>query len=165
MSPAPSRTTLLLAALVGLLIGAGPTAAAGWAVMPSMVLKVSPSRMGFDQTVATIEESIVRHGWVHTGIKDLQKSLIAQRVQYPYRVKLIELCKSEYAQSVLNSDRHVVTLMPCAIAVYEADDKQVMVSRINTGMMGMLMGGHIAEVMGKDVSCDEAAILEGILKG
>ena len=34
-------------------------------------------------------------------------------VEFKPRVKLVKLCKAEYAQSVLASDRHISTMMPC----------------------------------------------------
>jgi uncharacterized protein (DUF302 family) len=132
--------------------------------MPGMMLEVQPSRLGFDETVSAIEESIVANGWVHSGTRDMQKSLAGQGVQFPHRVKVIELCKPEYADSVLTTDRHVATLMPCAFAVYEDDDGGVMVSRMNSGLMGTMFGGNIAEVMGKSVTADEERILSGVLQ-
>jgi len=79
------------------------------------------------------------------------------------QVRIIQLCKSEYAKSVLMTDRYVASLMPCAIAVYEGDDGKVYVSKMNTGLMGKLFGGNIAKVMGGKVAKDEHAILEGVV--
>jgi len=38
--------------------------------------------------------------------------------------------------------------MPCTLAVYEADDGKVYISKMNTGLMGKLFGGTVAEVVG-----------------
>jgi uncharacterized protein (DUF302 family) len=154
----------LIIAVGGFVLGAATVALAGWALMPGMMLEVQPSRLGFEETVWTIEESIVANGWVHSGTRDMQKSLAGQGVHFPHRVKVIELCRPEYADSVLTTDRHVATLMPCAFAVYEDDDGNVMISRMNTGQMGTMLGGNIAEVMGKSVTADEKRILSSVLQ-
>ena len=49
--------------------------------------------------------------------------------------------------------------MPCTLAVYEADDGKVYLSKTNTGLMGRLFGGTVGEVMGDLVSAEEAEIL------
>jgi uncharacterized protein (DUF302 family) len=132
--------------------------------MPGMMIHDRPSKLGFDQTVQALEESIVANGWTHSGTRDLQKSLTRQGVEFPHRVKIVELCKPEYAADVLGTDRYVATLMPCAIAVYEDENGQVRVSSMNTGLMGKMFGGNIAKVMGDSVAKDEAKILEPVLE-
>jgi uncharacterized protein (DUF302 family) len=37
--------------------------------------------------------------------------------------------------------------MPCRVAIYEKSNGKVYVSRMNTGLMGKMMGGIIPEVM------------------
>jgi hypothetical protein len=49
--------------------------------------------------------------------------------------------------------------MPCSIGVYEGDDGRVYVAKMNTGLMGKMFGGNVAQVMGGAVAEDEAKIL------
>jgi uncharacterized protein (DUF302 family) len=78
------------------------------------------------------------------------------------RVNIIQLCKAPYAKQVLTTDRHVASMMPCSIAVWEDDAGQVHVSKMNTGLMGKMFGGTIAEVMGGKVAAEEARMLAAV---
>ena len=59
-------------------------------------------------------------------------------------------------------NRHLACLMPCTIAVYEADGDRVMMSKMNTGLMGKVFGGTVARVMGSYVASDEDRMLKEI---
>ncbi len=153
-----------LIAAVMFLLGAGAMAAVGWAVMPKAMITVKESRLGFDETVAYLEEAVVDAGWTHVGTKDMQKSMVKHGVTFEKRIKVVELCKAEYAKDVLTTDRHVSALMPCRFAVWESDDGTVRVSKMNTGLMGKMFGGKIAEVMGGKVGPEEEAMLAGVVR-
>jgi uncharacterized protein (DUF302 family) len=79
------------------------------------------------------------------------------------QVKIVELCKAEYARDVLSTNPEVSTLMPCAWGVYEGDDGKIYISGMNMGLMGKMFGGNIAKVMGDLVVKDEARILERVI--
>lgn len=151
-------------AVVGFVIGMALTAVAVWTLMPSMMIITQQSTLGHDETVAALEKSVVANGWVLSGVRDMNKSLAKHGVDFKPRVKLVELCNPQYAQSVLASDRHIATMMPCTLAVWESDDGQVYVSRMNLGLMARMFGGNVAEVMAGKVVADEARILDGLLQ-
>ncbi len=148
--------------LIGLVVGVGITAAGLFLVMPKMMLNVMPSRFGFDDTVAKLEQAITAAGWGHQRTMALHEKLAEKGQAVPFRVALVDLCKPEYAKSVLTSDRYVACLMPCTFGVYEADDGKVYVTKMNTGLMGRLFGGNIARVMGRRVWHDEKAMLADV---
>ena len=64
-------------------------------------------------------------------------------------VTVIELCQPKHAGKILKRDenRKVTSLMPCRVSVYETSDGNVVVSRMNSGLVSKLFGGEIAEVM------------------
>jgi len=154
---------ILLSSLVALVVGAGVTGLVIVESMPGMMIVTRPSRLGFEETVQAIQEGIEAEGWSSPGTINMNKSMAAHGVTLEPQVRLIQLCKAEYAKRVLETDRYVASLMPCAMAVYEGDDGRVYVSKMNTGLMGKLFGGTIAEVMGGQVAEDEHAILEGVV--
>ena len=121
------------------------------------------AEMGLE--VENVQAAIEDNGWSSPATIDLQESMAKHGVTFPQRVKVVQLCKPEYAKRVLMTDRFVSALMPCAIAVWEDDDGSVQVSKMNTGLMGKLFGGTIAEVMGGSVAADEARILAGVAGG
>ncbi len=54
--------------------------------------------------------------------------------------------------------------MPCTIAVYETDEGDVQISKINTGIMAKIFGGTVARVMGGKVAKDEQEMLRNIIE-
>ena len=150
---------------LGVVIGVVLTAGLVKAVMPSMMLVTEESRLGFDETVAALEAAIPAHGWVSPGTKNLAESIRKSGVEFSSRVKLVELCKPEYAHAVLESNPDMSSMMPCRFAVWEDSDGKVYVSKMNTGLMARLFGGVVADVMGGSVARDEHAMLEAVIKG
>lgn len=151
--------------VVGFLAGVVITGVVGWTAMPGMMIVTEQSRLGFDETVSALGKAITDRGWISPGTTDMQASLAKHGQEFPHRVKIIKLCHPQYASDILTSDRHVACLMPCSIAVWEADDGKVYISKMNTGLVGKMFGGNIARVMGNKVARDEAAILATVVDG
>lgn len=133
-------------------------------VMPSMMIVTKECKLGFDETVAQLQKRIVDQGWSVKGVKDVSHEINSAGFDFKPKVKLIKLCKAEYAKSVLTTDRHVSCLMPCTMAVWEDDEGKVYLSEMNMSLMAKMFGGNIAKVMGGKVVHDEEKMLEGILK-
>jgi len=94
----------------------------------------------------------------------MNKAMAKHGVTFKPRVKLVKLCKADYAKSVLTTDRHVSCMMPCSMAVWESDDGKVYLSEMNMGLMAKMFGGNVAKIMGGKVVHDEEQMLEGLLK-
>ncbi|MEN8126969.1 MAG: DUF302 domain-containing protein [Planctomycetota bacterium] len=154
------------AGLIGVVIGFVLCGVVVFTVMPSMMIVTKECELGFDETVAALEKSIPEHGWTVAGGKpiDMNAAMAKNGVDFEPRVKLVKLCKAEYAKSVLTTDRWVSCLMPCTMAVWEGDDGKVYLSEMNMGLMAKMFGGNIAKVMGGNVVHEEEQILEGLLK-
>ena len=156
------RTGRRLVSLVGVLgftLGVAATGLAAYLVMPQQMIVTKECRLGVDETVAGLEKAITEHGWVLSGIRDMNKSLEKQGVDFERKVRLVKLCHPEHAKRVLTSDRYVSSMMPCTIAVWEGDDGKTYLSQMNMGLMAKLFGGEVAEVMGGDVAREEHAIV------
>jgi len=133
--------------------------------MPGMMLTVHESKYSdVDRTCEEIKKSIEANGWVCPAIRDMNKSMAKHGVRFDSPIRIVELCKAEYARRVLADSPEVSTLMPCARGVYKGPDGKVYISGMNTRLMGKMFGGTIAEVMGKDVAEDEERILKPIIK-
>lgn len=160
----PHRRNWVLPGLVGLVLGVVLTGVAVWQAMPGMMIVEHQSKYGVDETVSRLQQAIKDAGWVSPGVRDMNKSMSKQGVVFDKKVRLVELCHADHAKSVLGSDRHVATLMPCAIAVYEGDDGKTYISGMNMGLMGKMFGGNIAAVMGGPVAEDERKILSTVIQ-
>jgi uncharacterized protein (DUF302 family) len=133
-------------------------------MMRSRMLEVVPSPLAtVEETVAAIEKGIAAaEGWSSPGVRDLNGMMAKHGVAFTPKVRLVEMCKARYAAEVLQDDRRVATLMPCALAVYEDDAGKVWLSRMNIGLMAKLFGGTVARVMGGGVAPEEHRILASL---
>ena len=151
--------------IVGVVIGFVLCGIIMFTAMPSMMIVTRECKLGFDETVAALEKRIPEHGWVVSGGEpiDMNKAMAKNGVTFKPRVKLVKLCNAEYAKSVLTTDRHISCMMPCTMAVWEADDGKVYLSEMNMSLMAKMFGGNVAKVMGGNVVHDEEKMLEGLL--
>lgn len=120
-----------------------------WFTLPSLMLIKHKSNRGYDDTVAALSEAIKKkQDWRVLTINDYQKSTAAFGALE--RVGSMNICNPRYASRILanDTDRGVTAFMPLAIGVYEDKKGQVYVSQLNVGLMGMMFGGTIADVMG-----------------
>ena len=128
-------------------------------LMKPLMLTIHASPYGVEETCQRLKASIEANGWRCPAIRDMNAAIAKEGLALAAPVRIVELCKADYARDVLETNPEVSTLMPCAFGVYEKDGK-VYVTGLNTGLMGKLMGGNVARVMGGGVGADEAKILE-----
>ena len=135
-----------------------------WIAMPPMMINVHKSQYGFDETVAAVEKAVTaQQGWKVSKVFNIQKNIIDAGHQDMTRVKIVTLCNPHYANRILSDDKDkvVTTMMPLGIGVYETKDGSIYMSEMNVGLMGMMFGGTIAEVMG-DASTDIAKMIAAV---
>ncbi|HSA78476.1 MAG TPA: DUF302 domain-containing protein [Nitrospirota bacterium] len=120
-----------------------------WFTMPSLMLIKHTSNRSYDETVAALSEALKKkQDWRVVSVNDYQKSTAAFAAIE--RIGSMNICNPRYASKILADDanRGVTAFMPLAIGVYEDKKGHVYVSQLNVGLMGMMFGGTIAEVMG-----------------
>jgi len=134
-------------------------------MIPKMMLTVHQSKYGsVEETCVALQASIKAHGWNTPEIRNMNKTMENSGVIMRRQVRLVELCKADYAKDILTTNPEVSTLMPCAWGVYEGEDGKVYVSGMNMGLMGKIFGGNIAKVMGGSVAKDELSMLKDTIK-
>ena len=106
------------------------------------------SRYGFDETVNRLSEIVAENGWKVIQILDLQETM-RKNGKEVLPVKVMELCKPDYAYRLLSDDalRIYANMMPCRISIHQKADGQTYVSRMNSAMLAVQMGGVVQEVM------------------
>ena len=120
-----------------------------WFTMPSLMLIKHKSTLGYDDTVAALGESLKqKQDWRVLTVNDYQKTTAAFGAME--RVGSLNICNPRYASKILanDADRGVTAFMPLALGVYEDKQGQVFISQLNVGLLGMMFGGTIADVMG-----------------
>lgn len=149
--------------LAGLAIGIVVTIVVIIALLPKQMFVVNESKLGFEETVAAIEQSAKDNQWSMPHQYDLQATMKKHGFTVN-PVKVFSLCKPEHAYQILSSDndRLVSALMPCRVAVYEKEGKTY-VSMLNSGLFSKFMGKKVKTVMGA-ASTENIEILAPIVK-
>ncbi len=124
----------------------------------------SESRLGFDETIKVLEESIAISGWKVLIIHDLQASM-KKTGKEVLPVKVFEVCNPKHSYRLLSLDdkRIYSSLMPCRFSVYEKADGKVYVSRMNSIILSKQIGGLVEEVM-TDATNETEEFLKTVLK-
>ncbi len=114
-----------------------------------MMFVVRESKLGFDETVAAITENAPKHGWTIPMVHDLQDSYQKAGHEDMTRLKTIYLCDPDGGYSILQDDdnKPMSVMMPTGVSVYETSDGRVYVAGMNLGMMSMMFGGGVKEVL------------------
>lgn len=138
-----------LSAAGGVLVGMLLMGLIVWFTMPSLMLITHKSSRGYDDTVAVLGEALQKkQDWRVLTVNDYQKTTASFGAME--RVGSMNICNPRYASKILanDADRGVTAFMPLALGVFEDKKGQVYVSQLNVGLLGMMFGGTIADVMG-----------------
>ncbi len=157
---------LLLGALAGAII-----AAVAFAATLQAKMVVSHKAKGtFEEVCNRLEEAVAgpdANGW---GIPFAAWNFYQSQIEKDFKLdnlkecRIYPVCKSAYANEVVREQPHWAGIMPCSWAIYQTKDGQVYISKMNIGLMSMMMTGLIGRVM-KKVSQEEHVLLERVLKG
>lgn len=109
-------------------------------------------------SISLMEKSIKTAGWGIPTQLNVNKMTAEKGVALAVKIHIIELCKPEYAKHVLESAPAFSAMMPCRIGLFEQEGK-TFVSKMNTGMMSMILGGIVGKTM-KKVAKEEENILK-----
>ena len=143
----------------GLLSGVAVLGIVAWIAAPTLMLTTHESRYSVDETCERLRGAIEANGWKCPAVRNMNDSMAKQSVAMGPQVRIVELCRADYAKDVLETNPEVSTMMPCAFGVYEKEG-HVFVTGMNMGLMGRVFGGNIAAVMSEKVAADENAILK-----
>ena len=133
-----------------------------WVAMPSLMLITYRSSRSYGDTVAALTEALQgKPDWRVLELRDYQQSTAA--FGSLEHVGSMNVCNPRYAAKILgnDADRRVTAFMPLAIGIYEDKKNHVYISQLNVGLMGMMFGGTIADVMsaaGKDLQAAIASV-------
>lgn len=132
---------------VGMVIMAGII----WQAMPGMMLIEHASPNNYEETISAISTALeAKEDWKVLAVRDYQKSIREAGHGELTSVGSMAICNPRYAAMILKDDsnKKVTAFMPLAIGVYEKADGQVYIAELNVGLLGMMFGGTIADVMG-----------------
>lgn len=87
------------------------------------MLYITETRKDFETAVKDLEEAVKRnkYGVLHTH--DVQTTLRAKGIEFPNRVRILEVCNPQRASRVLTAHIPVNLALPCRISVFEQEGK------------------------------------------
>lgn len=111
-------------------------------------IKTYSTEASFQDVEKVLVETIAAEGWKLLSMHDIQARLVNAGFDIK-RVAVYEICRPDYAASVLSDDRSkkFSSLMPCRISLYELQDGGTGLSMINAGMLSAIFGGVVKRVM------------------
>ncbi len=150
--------------VVGVVAGVLLTSLFAYRSAPGMMLKEAESKYDFEESVEVFEQTAMDMGWKIPTVHDMAETMDKNGYNVN-SMKVFELCHPDHAYEILKLDeeRIVSNMMPCRVSIYEKSDGKTYVSWMNTSMMGNMMGGVVAEVMGV-ASADSEKMIASIKK-
>lgn len=141
------------------MIGMGVTASVHASSSPRDMFVETVSPLKYEATVEALKAEMAADGWSVLAAHNLAAKL-AEKGHSVLPVTIIEGCSGKFSLTLLKNDatRYVATMLPCRVAVYETSDGKVIISRMNTHVMGAQMEPAVAEVMNKAGASIEAVI-------
>ena len=149
----------------GIIIGALLAGFLIFRMSPNLILKESPSKYNFEETLSRFTTTVEAGGWKIPVTHDLQATLLKMGKEDVNSVRIVEICNPDLSEKILKSDdeKIVSTMMPCRVAIYQKADGKVYVSRMNSGLLAKAMGKITKREMAKAYSETEI-FLDSVLK-
>lgn len=127
-----------------------------------MLIEV-PSPLGFEETLAKLEENAKAEGW---KVPNKWKVNFQKNLQHVTDIdigpnQVLKMCEPFAAAKLLVKDEYkqLTAMMPCTIAVYVKSDGKTYISMMNLELMGKMYGGDVAE-MAKELAPQMAEMLK-----
>ena len=140
-------TILLL--IIGLVLGLIIMAFMVKVMMPKMMFATYNSKLNFDETVSSLEESAKKNGWTIPDVRDLQQEYIEEGLSDMTKVKILYFCNAQGGYKILKDDdyKKMSVMMPMGVSVFETNDGQVRIAAMNIGFMSMMFSGTVKQVL------------------
>lgn len=129
--------------------------------MMGMMIVESKSPHDYKNTVSLLQAQLESTHWKSPKTYHLHKTL-KKHGHDVLPVAVIELCQPDYAAKILAKDEYRVVspFMPCRISVYEKSNGEVIIARMNSGLMSRFFPGSVKDVMKKAFNDNEAMVTQ-----
>lgn len=151
----------MLKIIGGFIAGITLVAVLTYAFIASIMFWEVESPFGVEETVARMQQNIqnVGNGWSLSGLRNPAKAVESDGGNV-LPVLMVEACSTKYSAPILKDDkvRFLSILMPCKISVYKKNDGKTYIAGMNAGLIGMMFGPMVGEVM-SHVAEDQAKFI------
>ncbi|MBL6970251.1 MAG: DUF302 domain-containing protein [Campylobacterales bacterium] len=114
----------------------------------SMMFTQIESKLSYEDTVKAVVDSYKKNGWSVMSVKDSNASFVKKGKAPIGKITNIKVCNGKIAYRILKDDahKHIITMMPCGVGVFEKDGKTY-VATMNISLMKNFFNGEEKEVM------------------
>jgi len=144
---------------------AAKMAAAQSKLLQAMMLE-KPSRLGFEETVATLQKNAQARGWKFAGVFDAQDAMRKAGHKGARPMKVLGMCPQAQAEAVFKAEQ-AARILPvgvnCRYSVYEGMDGKIYVMRFNTALTAQAAKGDVATAL-YSLAKEEGAIMAGVVR-
>lgn len=139
----------ILLFIIGLVLGLTIMALVAKVMMPRVMFATYKSKLGFDETVSSLEESAKKNGWTIPEVRDLQQDYFEAGLEEMTKIKILYFCNAKGGYNILKDDdyKKLSVMMPMGVSVYETNDGQVKIAAMNIGFMSMMFSGTVKKVL------------------
>ena len=132
--------------------------------MAKMMMKKHKSKLGFDETVNALMDSIPKNNWTIPDTRDLQKLWIEEGIKEAPKIKILYLCNAKGGSEITREDEllPMTVMMPLGLSIYETSKGEVEIAFMNLGMMSGMFTGVTLEVLKSSAQNLENAIKDFI---
>ena len=123
------------------------------------------SRLGFNETVAALQDSARKRGWEIGPVVDMQDAMLKAGHKNARPFTMLALCKRDLAESLLKAQaaQKAMPFAPCRVSVFEGTDGKIYIAKANTEFMAQ-MATPAFEPLLKRLAEEEKALLNGIVE-
>lgn len=114
------------------------------------------------------KETVLRLATKAKSMKGWKVSSNACSVPQPRdgsKITVLKLCHGKYGAELMNdpASRKTAAMIPCSMAIYEDGDGSVVVSRMNTSLLGTLLGGDAGKILTYQVAPEQEKMMEAVI--
>ncbi len=133
-------------------------------LMTAMIIE-RPSRLGFNETVATLLESARKRGWDIGQVMDMQDIMLKAGHKDAKPFKILSLCKKNLTETLLKvqAANKALPFAPCRMSVFEGKDGMIYIAKPNTELMSQLAMPVFVPYL-QQIATEEQAVLTSVLK-
>lgn len=131
-------------------------------LMSAMMLE-KKSRLGFNETVAALQEAAKKRGWEVGPVMDMQEAMLKAGNKGAKPFKMLTMCKKDLAESLVKAQaaQKAMPFAPCRMSVFEGNDGKVYIAKPNTEFMAQMATPSFQPLLKKFVE-EEKALLANI---
>jgi uncharacterized protein (DUF302 family) len=135
------------------------------AKLMSAMMTEMPSRFGFKETIAALQEAARKRGWEVGPAMDMQEVMLKAGQKGAKPFTMLPMCKKDLAESLLKAqvEKKAMPFAPCRMSVFEGDNGKIYIAKPNTELMAQLAEPTFAPLLKKFVE-EEKALLANIVQ-